>query len=187
MTKDKIIIKEAVDGLPYKAPDEKILDPTEKLHYKLFDTQYRLSDPKFPAWRRIYIDSLLKVYPYLFDPAYYLKLTHKLFSITQPFEYSKKEIEISSSKFNKIVNIINNSGYWKRPYYNEDCNLMDGEGIFFEAITKQKYKSIYFTLCPDDSSELRNAYNEVLKYAGVEDGKLGRRDTIAVSQMKKLK
>jgi len=106
--------------------------------------------------------------------------TNKKFSITQPFEYSKKEIEISTSVSNKIVNIINNSGYWKRPYYNEDCNIMDGSGFFLEAITKQKYKSIYFTLCPDDSSDLRKAYNEVLKYAGIKNGKLGRRDTIPV-------
>ena len=186
LTKDKIIIKEAKKGSPYKAPDENILDSIEQLHIDLFDIQYRLSDPKFPQWRKKYIDSLEKIYPLLFNSAYYVELLNKQFSIVQPFEYSKKEIRISVSKFKKIVALINNSDYWKSPFNKADCSDMDGEDIFLEAITKHKYQCIFHELCSDDTSNLRKAYNEVLKYAGIEDGKLGRQDTILARSTEKV-
>ena len=179
LTKDKIIIKEPTSGFHYDSPNENVLDSIERLHYDLFDVQFRLSDERFPVWRKRYIDSLLKVYPKLFDPAYYLKLQSKVFSIKRQFEYTRKETRITNDQFKHIIKLINESGYWKSPYYRMDCSIMDGEGIFFESITKEKYQSIFYKLCPEDTSGIRKAYNEVLKTAGVEDGKLGRQDSVS--------
>jgi hypothetical protein len=192
LSKNKIIIKEVItdtaaqvkSGMQkvastFRAPDETILDSIERLHYELFGQQYNLSDPKFPSWRKKYFDSLKKVYPRLFDPSYYIQLKEKVFSKLQPFDYTIKEVKISETQFKNIIGLINNSGFWKKPFYNEDCSVMDGESIYIEAITKQKYKSISFRLCPEDSLDLRKAYSLALKYAGIEDGKLGRQDKVS--------
>lgn len=192
LSENKVIIKEEITDTAVqvksgmqkvastiKVPDKTILDSIERLHYELFDKQYHLSDPKFPSWRKRYFDSLKKVYPKLFDPSYYIQLKEKVFSKLQPFEYTIKEVEISESQFRNIIRLINTSGFWKKSFYNEDCSVMDGESIYIEAITKQKYKGISFRLCPEDSLDLRKAYSLVLNYAGIEDGKLGRQDKVS--------
>lgn len=178
LTKDKIIIKEKKSGSPYKAPNEVALDSIEKLHYNLLESYYPLTEAKFSEWRKKHIDSLIKDYPQLLEPGYYIKMQEKVYSENQkPLEYSLKSIKIPRSKYQYIIQLINESGYWNMQYDVENCSIMDGSGFFLEAITKNKYKCTVFTLCPDDTSSLKEAYNEVLKYAGVDYGKLGREDT----------
>jgi hypothetical protein len=187
LTKDKIIIKENKSGSPYKAPNEEVLDSIEKLHYYLLESYYPLTEAKFPVWRKKHIDSLLKVYPQLLEPGYYMKLQEKVFSVNQkPLEYSLKSIKIPRSKYLYIIQLINESGYWNMQYDVENCSIMDGSGFSLEAITKNKYKCTVFTLCPDDTSSLKEAYNEVLKYAGVDYGKLGREDTTKLIEHDKI-
>ncbi len=186
LQQNKIEVKELTSSPVESTPDENKLDSIEKLHYGLFDVQYQLSDEKFPKWKRKSIDSLLKLYPQLFDPGYYLKLVSKVYPYKKQFDYTKKETKISGGQFKQIVNLINKSGYWDKAYYSVDCDIIGGEGVFIEAIVKRKYQCIFYKLCPEDSSDIKNAYNLVLKYGAIENGKLGRQDTVPVRSNQKV-
>jgi hypothetical protein len=87
----KITVKEKVTGYPYTFfPDMANLDSMEAWHLNLLFTRYPLYEYKNEPNRKGYNDSLLKRFPRLNDPHYFLLLMNKAKKRPkEPFTYRK--------------------------------------------------------------------------------------------------
>ena len=171
LTKDKIEIKVPKSGAFFLAPDKAKLNSIEKMHFDLLYGNYPLEEEIFSERKKRHIDSLIRIYPELLAPIYYQKLLDKVFSVNQdPFEYSKKEIQITNDKFKYFVDLINNSEFWQRPYHSKDheASFADGYAFFLEAITKKKYQCIMSNMYLDGPSKFRRVFDELVKYVKID-------------------
>ena len=162
LNKNKIIIKAPIDSLNNN-PGQLTWDPVERLHFNFFDSQFDLNS--ISVKQRNHIDSLLKLYPTLFDFATYLKIVHKMFPMSR-FKYTKKEIEISESKYRYFVDLINKSEFWQRPFHikEHEGEFMDGYTFILEGATKNKYQCIMSNMYYDGPSKFRRVFDEIVKY-----------------------
>ena len=162
VNRDKIIIKTPIDSLNNN-PGPLTWHPVEKLHFNLFDSQFDLNS--ISVKERKHIDSLLKLYPTLFDFATYLKIVHKMFPMSH-FKYTKKEIKISKAKYRYFVDLINKSEFWQRPFHikEHEGEFADGYTFILEGATKNKYQCIMSNMHYDGPSKYRRVFDEIVKY-----------------------
>ncbi len=153
LVKEKLIIKEAIDGIPSK----KIIDDslfnlsnTEKVHFKLLRRKYPLTNyiKNYANWhpkKQYYFDSIIKASPELLNPKYFKNLLEKaLIDNPEKFNYKIKEIKLSSKDYITLVDSINTSGYWKLPIYlPKKTSGNHGYGYSLEANAYGKYNIVY--------------------------------------------
>jgi hypothetical protein len=151
-------------------PDTNKLSPLENLHLRILQSDFPIDEIRKSSSnvnRRRWIDSLGRLYPQLYDPAYYKYLLEKeRVPPSKPFTYTFRKIEIPPSKYDSLVNLINASGYWKLPY-KIDCDdpPTDGDAFVLEANTASRYNHVWVLECDVDTSKLEKACQELVKAA----------------------
>jgi hypothetical protein len=166
---DKIIVKELETGyaMPYK--NEEQLDSLEKKHLWLFESFFPIDEYKGNKYRKLYLDSIINIYPQLLSVDYYKQLMMKASSFgSEAFTYKAREIPITKRKYRYFVNLINQSGYWKMKPLNKDCPGMTTHpsGYILEAATQRRYNYVSFISCTN-SSQLEEVCNELISYSKV--------------------
>jgi hypothetical protein len=164
LTKNEIIVKQPKKGSPYPEYDSTKLTAIQRDHYQLLKLRFPLE----PGYKRI--DSLLKLYPKLNDPAYYRYLLDKSEILKKDtFTYAMKRVSVSRSLYLKLVRLMNASGYWELPYkINCDAGVADGYGFILEANTRSKYNYVGASSCPGDISKFREACQAIIDAAKVD-------------------
>ena len=118
LTKNEIVIKKNIKGLPGISIEPDLLSSIEKEHYTLIDRYYPFDDPKYSIKYKHYFDSLINLYPELLDHKYFEKLKTKATIIHNiPLKFTTKKILITPNKFKYFVELINKSEFWQRVYY----------------------------------------------------------------------
>jgi len=80
----------------------------------------------------------------MFRKEYRAYLQNKAVNIpNKQFKYTSRIVPISKEKYQQLVTAINNSGYWKLPYYVHSTEqYSDGFGYYLEANTRKKYNTV---------------------------------------------
>lgn len=120
--------------------------------------------------RKRYIDSLKTINPGVLTPAYYIYLSKKISNYIDPLKiYSTTTIRITDEDFKHLVTTINNSGYWKMPYFfNCEDASADGYGYSLEANTNHKYNFVSAASCSslsEQQTKFSKACQEIINYA----------------------
>lgn len=163
LTPNAIIVKKGHKGwfLPEYAATK--LTPTEQLFFYSNQYRYDSSNIQTTRWRKW--DSLIKVYPMFKDPAYYNYVLNKAtIPITDPLKYQTKQIRISHSTYARLINSINESGFW-RSKVKIDCDKdwMDGAGFSLEANTGKKYNVVFREVgCSDNERKILSACQDLI-------------------------
>ncbi len=170
LMRDRIVVKSGcmTDAVAF-FPDSSHLSAVEKRLLHLLNANYPLDrkDPRVSPWKQRLLDSMGRVYPQLYDPAFYLSLVEKEYAGIKPlFTYTKKEIKITPVDFDHLVKIINASGYWSMPPAIPCENPpVDGWGIVLEANTPSRYNFVSEATCDPDTSHFKKACQELVHYA----------------------
>jgi hypothetical protein len=160
LTQNEIIVKKAVprndSGLQI-FPDTNLLTPIERRHIALLDRNFPIDEKRHRSPRRQhYVDSMGRLYPQLYDVAYYSLLRDKEYANTvYYYTYTTKKIKLSPTRFEQLVRQINASGYWQLPL-SLPCKEygFDGMGFSLEANTPVKYNLVGDGSCVMDSIPL---------------------------------
>ncbi|HEV3249853.1 MAG TPA: hypothetical protein VGZ71_02820 [Puia sp.] len=166
LTKGLIIVKKGNPRSIYNT-DTSHLSETEKFHLRLLNHRFPIDSTNKRPILKHYLDSLVKLYPKLLDPAYYHKLYDKtIVRNTNKFIYPVTKISLTRQQFDSLILEINSSGFWEMPYKIE-CKEppFDGDGFTFEANTKKKYKIVGVGGCPDDTSKFTKACQTLIDIA----------------------
>ena len=168
ITESEIVIKESKKGTPYGTYDSTKLSEVERSNLQLLEWNFPLQDIRSESPRKKRADSLITKYPELLNPSYYKYLKDKSTTF-KPFVYTTKRIKISKNKFNKIIILINHSGYWKLPHKIEcEAVVLDGYGIMLEANTARYYNNVNLSSCPGDQTLFRKACQEIINMANLD-------------------
>ncbi len=152
-------------------PDTGRLTPLERRLVHLLDWSYPLDDTSrhHSISRLHYLDSMGRLYPQLYSPAYYLSLEAKEYKHSRPiYTYTCKKIPITDSAFDHLVKGFNDAGYW-RIALDVPCSEtpFDGDGFTLEANTASQYNLVSGSSCSDaDSGRFKQACQELIHYAG---------------------
>ena len=113
----------------------------------------------------------MKLYPELLDDSYYYKLITKTYPATQTeFKYELTRFAITRDQFIKVINDINQSGYWKLPsLIHCDDPPLDGYGYRLEANTARSFKSVSSFSCTGDTSNFPKICQEIVELAKMGD------------------
>ncbi|MEO6232746.1 MAG: hypothetical protein ABJB11_17250 [Ferruginibacter sp.] len=176
LTPTKIIVKKG-DRVDYVKRADSLLSGLENYHLEILEWNFPIikSNTEIRQPRQRYLDSLINLYPKLTDPDYFNHLLNKVFIPSKtPFTYSTTNIPISFNQYAKIIDKLNESGYWEMPF-NLPCNNspMDAAGFTLEANTQTKYNIVKFGACGDGEFEtFKKACRELVKLANI-DIKMG--------------
>jgi len=171
LTPHEITIKEGTLRKDYNYPDKNLLTPIERLHVEVLGTSFPIDDTTHHSTRKQHrLDSMGRLYPQLYDPAYYKYLLDKEAPHTVPsYIYTVTKIPITPAGFDSLVDRINTSGYWQWPFKGSCPELpTDAGGITLEANTPEKYKVIWGSDCPYDSISYKQAWQALVNRAGME-------------------
>jgi hypothetical protein len=165
LTQKEIIVKEKKTGYPTPYPNEGKLDSFEREHLHLLQMHYPISEYKDNPFRKKFLDSLATVYPQLHDPSYYLSLLNKakVFD-SKPFTYQKWTVPISKKTYKKLIDSINQSGYWNMNYMENRCigEATHPDGFMLEAATSEKFQVVNYIECYKASS-FQNTCKSLMK------------------------
>ena len=166
LSEQAITIKKALRYI-YPEEDDNKLTEIEKSQYYLLRRRFPLNENKHNPEVKHRVDSMIKLYPQLLDPNYYRALIAKtVVDDKQPFTYMTETLSITKEKFNYIVNLINESGYWSLPYQIRcDQTPTDGYGFVLEGNNGIKFNIVKSIGCPGDTSKYTKACQELIKLA----------------------
>jgi hypothetical protein len=161
---DSLIVKK---GNPANLYDEDTtrLSTIEKLHVKILDKRFPVDTENSRPHVKRYLDSMVRLYPQLLDPAYYHQLYNKrLVSTGEQFSPLVNEIPLTKKQYRSLVQEINASGFWSMPYETK-CkeSSTDGYGFTLEANTSTKYKVVNVQGCPNDTSGFTKACQRIIE------------------------
>ena len=162
----QITVKEGDPSIIYTEDSTK-LNSIENTHLALLNHRYPIDTTSESPWLKAYLDSMIKKYPQLLDVTYYKSLKEKALTIdSNKFEYSSKQLNISSSQYNDIIKAINSSGYWSLPYENYTCAASyDGDGYSLEANSNSRYNIVVAYWCPNDTTAFAKACQKIIDLA----------------------
>jgi hypothetical protein len=167
---DSIVVKKSLNGL--FSQEEKNLTQDEFFQMGYLDLNFPLerSERINSPGRIRFRDSLIKLYPRLTDPAYYLALLNKFNAPPAvPFKYRKKVIAISHNEYYKLVDDINKSGYWKFPLHLPSCKApwADGASFILEMNTGKRYNNVGAGNCVAGYKKYGMACQKLLDLANI--------------------
>jgi hypothetical protein len=163
---DSLIVKKNNGTTAYKE-DTAALTAIEKVHYKLLQRRYPIDTTTKRPWLKRHLDSMVKLYPQLLDPAYYHKLVDKTIAYSdEKFSPQIMKYPLTKVQYRSLIEAINTSGFWSMPYrINCEVAVADGDGFTFEANTKKRYKVVTVTGCPGDTSNFTKACQKIVEAA----------------------
>lgn len=164
---DSMIVKKGDPMGVYKLYDTTRLSAIEKVHFGILRKWFPIDTTKMMAKMKKSIDSMIKLYPQLLDANYYHKLYDKAISYSgEMFSPDITRFPITKSQYLSFIQEINSSGFWTLPH-KIDCNvsMADGYGFRLEANTRKKYKVVIVYGCPNDSSKLTKACQNLIDFA----------------------
>jgi len=169
LTEKEIIVKQGVSGYIYPDDEVERLTADERERYRLLTRYYPLYDRLYEPREQKRIDSMVKAFLRLTDPAYYRYLIDKIKTDNKKsFVYSTRRIALTPARYHHLVDLINNSGYWKAPV-TIPCTrpvAMDETNYILEANTPGRYNLVSYSMCCDTSFfHLQQACAELVKYA----------------------
>jgi hypothetical protein len=168
--KDSLTVKEGNHTVLYDQ-DTTRLSAIENLHLRILDRWFPLETAGKKPWRKRYLDSMIKLYPQLPDPAYYHKIYEKTWITTdEKFTPQVTKFPITKLLYDSLVTAINASGFWSMPW-KIDCesHMADGYGFHLEANTRTKYKIVETIGCPGDSSAFTKACQKIIDASKIKD------------------
>ena len=170
---DTLWVKQILSGQPVPWNDENKLDSLERVHFHLLGMYFPLDQYEGSPRRKLFVDSLTKVYTKLLDPSYYQQLWNKSLTIEEPFTYKKWSIPISKSKARELIQQINNSGYWQMKPEVSNCSgaVTHPDFVTLEVATPQKYNYVSYLECDGDTSKFAKLCEEIMKQAKVEENR----------------
>jgi hypothetical protein len=159
------------EAFPY-LPDTSLLNPLERRLIGLLERNYPIDDTSLhhSQARRHYLDSMGRLYPQLYDPAYYIALRNREFPHVKPwFNFTSRTLLLKPGDFEHLVSLINRSGYWQLPY-EMPCpeRPFDGWGYSLEANTAHQYNYVEAGSCIPDTSNFTKACQALVNFAGLE-------------------
>jgi len=168
---NQLIVKERVKGWLYPVFDNERLSKSEQKQLQYSELYFRLSGEKkkIDLKRRPYLDSLIKIYPKLTDVSAYQELKNKAaLKAPEKLQYSIKIVPISPEKFNQLVSLINESGFWTMRKESW-CEFPPNDGSYFklEANTASHYKIVGSPSCENDNRKFTLACQEIINAAGM--------------------
>lgn len=163
---DSMTVKKGNSSSFYKE-DTAALTDIEKVHFKLLKKRFPIDTATKKPWLKQYLDSMVKLYPQLLDPAYYHKLVDKTIAYSgEKFTPQITKFPLTKEQYKSLVQGINNSGYWSMPYQiNCEITMADGDGFTFEANTRKRYKVVYVVGCNDSTSNYLKACQKIVETA----------------------
>jgi hypothetical protein len=164
--KDSLTVKKGNPSVLYDR-DTTRLSTIENLHLRDLDRWFPFDTTGKTPYRKRYLDSMLKLYPQLHDPAYYHMIYEKsMISTGEKFTPEVTKFPISKPQYDSLVTAINASGFWAMPW-SIDCESRsaDGYGFHLEANTGTKYKVVETIDCPGDSSAFTKACQKIIDAA----------------------
>jgi hypothetical protein len=104
----------------------------------------------------------------LLNPKYYDYLLKKSAKNRKDsFSFTTKVIKITRKDFERVVNLINASGYWKIPYELSWGMVNDADSYILEANNGIKYNAVHIIDEFEGSYEFRKACEALIKMAGI--------------------
>jgi hypothetical protein len=170
LTNQKIIAKKGIQiQMTHKYQEN--LNEDEKYLYQLLNGYLMIKErnkksgriPKYKPTEKRLIDSckkigIIKCYKYLHDKSPFIPL--------ESFKYETKINNLSYRTYKKLVDKINNAGYWNLPLSLYcDNPPIDGTGFSLEANNGRKYNYVASGDCMDEPSEFRKACQEIINLA----------------------
>jgi hypothetical protein len=195
LTEDGIIVKTGV-GSYVRRIDRNKLTEIEKIHFQILREYYPLDEapPDYPLppppppgrsekerqKERLY-DSIKNNTPELLDGKYYAYLLKKA-TAKDTFSFYTAKIKVTKQEFLNFITQLNQSGYWKKGYSDENCGDTDGFGLSLEVNTGKKYNCAGFDgSCGPDTTLFHKACQRLIIMAQLGDKKgiLGEKIIIA--------
>lgn len=164
--KDSMTVKRGDPTTLYE-DDTTRLSAIENMHLRLLNRRFPIDTTGEKPWAQRYLDSMVKLYPQLLDPAYYHKIYDKSrISTGEKFIPEIAKFPLTKQQYISIVQEINASGFWAMPWRIECRETMtDGYGFHLEANTKNKFQIVYVMGCPDDSTKFTKACQKIIETA----------------------
>jgi hypothetical protein len=195
LSETEITVKKLPNGDPSRQPlqpDTNRLTPQERFLVKILDRDFPV-DKINPhrLRRRKWLDSLGRLYPQLYNPAYYASLIEKEGLVTyRHFNYTYRKSSITPGTYKSLVEMIDTSGYWqfppRLPPENQAIDVFDAAGFILEANTSQRYNMVEGCFCGDDSTRRFELVLDALaKAAGLNKEITG--DTTTTDTTKKIR
>lgn len=166
ISENQITIKEGNPTIIYSEDNTK-LDSIEQMHLALLNRRYPIDTTDKSPRQKAYLDSMIRKYPQLLDVTYYKSLKEKILTRnTKNFEYTYKQLNISSFQYYDLINTINASGYWSLPYEFANCGAADdGDGFSLEANANSRYNLVQTNTCQDDTTAFAKACQKIIDLA----------------------
>ena len=165
---EKIVIKHGL-GVQYLNRVPENLSEIENFHLSILEMRAPISKrmKTLRPSQKKFLDSLVYKYPELLQEEYYNSLMRKVFiPLNKPFEYSIKHIHFGKSKFQKIINKLQETSFWNLPL-ELDCydRPSDGYSFIMEFNGGNKYKIVKFGMCMDKETAFKTVCKEIIKIA----------------------
>jgi hypothetical protein len=151
-------------------PDTNRLEPLDRRLAHILEFNYPIDDTTMHHHRRHYLDSMGRLYPQLYDPAYYLTVRNKEFPHHKPWwTFTSRTIVLQPGEFERLVALINQSGYWKLPYdIPPQEDVTDGCGYSLEANTTKQYNFVSTGGACMDTGGFAKACQALVDFAGLQ-------------------
>lgn len=166
LTEDEMTVKKGTPAILYDE-DTLQLTPLERFHLRVLQRSFPLDKEGISPFKKRYLDSLVKLYPQLLDPAYY----HKIYDKTivpngEKFSYTLTKTNLTKQQYNSFIQQINSAGFWAKPY-NVECKSpgTDGYSFTLEANTERTYKVVTVEGCADDTTAFIKACQRIVDFA----------------------
>ncbi len=168
---NEIIIKSGFPPVELYREDSSKLTSLQNQHLHWMRNWFPFDTAGRPAWKKHVMDSLVKLYPQLADPEYYIDLYDKyIVKKDTIFNYDERIIQIGDTTFKRLKKGIDSSGYWQcnaEPAC--DAEMADGGGVTLEVNTAQRYKIIKASICPGNNTAMFFAWQNIVIAAGLSD------------------
>jgi hypothetical protein len=173
LTPTGLVVKTATPTEEFdRLPDTNRLTPLDRLLIRILESNYPIDDTGLhrSPWKRHYLDSMGRLYPQLYSTEYYLSVRNKEYPHLKPwFNFTSRTIILKPGEFERLVSVINKSGFWELPY-EMPCQdrPMDGWGYSLEANTAMRYNYVGAGSCVPDTGSFTKACQTLVNFAGLE-------------------
>lgn len=192
LTEEEIIVKTGIGSYNRKI-NRNLLTEIEKIHFGILKAYYPLDEAP-PDWplppppppaqsqeqrqrereerqRERAYDSIKNNTPKLLDGKYYAYLLKKA-TAKDTFSFSTAKIKITKQEFVNFITELNQSGYWKKGFSDENCQVTHGFSLALETNNGKKYNCAGFDgSCVPDTTLFHKACQRLIIMAQLGDKK----------------
>lgn len=186
LTEDEIVVKTGIGSYNRKI-NRNALTEIEKIHFQILRQYYPLDEAPPPDWvvppppppdraeeerqRKRAYDSIKNNTPQLLDGKYYAYLLKKA-TAKDTFSFTTAKTKITTPEFLSFITQLNQSGYWKKGFSDENCHVTHGFNLSLEFNNGKKYNSAGFDgSCMPDTTLFHKACQRLIIMAQLGDKK----------------